>query len=101
MAEMIEVGAVLRALEDAAWGMIEQAMAADAIVADVGAAAAAVHVTASFRRKFKADSPDHDRIDAEYLACLSARLQEIDEGDDLGAAMAAAALIAGKPVRID
>lgn len=96
----IELGAVLSAVDDVAWGRIEKAMAAGAVVADVGDAAAAVHVAAEFRRKVGANTEEHDRITAEYLECLSIRLQEIDDGD-VATAAATAILITRKPVKLD
>lgn len=90
----VELGRVLRAVEDATWELIERAMRDGATLADVAAATVAVRATGALRRKYAASSPAHGDIEAEFLTCLSLRLMEIDGGDDLGASRAVAELIA-------
>ncbi len=94
---MIELGKLLRTLDDAAWRLIQRAMAEDATLNDIGAAAGAVRIAGATRRKYGAASPASEHVEAEYCACLSARLMEIDIGDNLDDARIAATIIAWKP----
>lgn len=96
MTEMVDPCAVLREFEGARWRLIEKALSDEATLTNVGTAAAAVHVTAEFRRRFGLDDAAHARFDQVYLDSLAARLMELGEGENLGAEMATAALIAGR-----
>jgi microcystin degradation protein MlrC len=97
MTMKIEVGEVLRSLENTAWSLIERAMAEGATVADVASAAAGVRVVIGMREKLGRSSAEHDEIARRYLAFLAERLTEIDSGSVLKSA-AAASIITGKPV---
>jgi hypothetical protein len=97
----VEVGELLRQLENSTWELIERAMSDAATVNDVAIAAASVRATGGMRRKLGASSAKHHDIEAEYLTGLSLRLMEIDTGEDLYSSRVAAKLISGGPIGAD
>ena len=95
----IDVDQLLRTTDEKTRGMVAHAMAEGATPLDVTTAAIAVRYAGALRRKCEASSAAHEDVEAEYLTGLSLRLMEIDEGRDLGATAAAAAVLSGKPVQ--
>ena len=90
---MAELGQLLVALDDATWSLIANAMAGNATLDDVGAAAAAVHVVAALRRRYSVMTAADQHFKNEFLAGLCARLMELDSGDDLAPAAVVASIL--------
>lgn len=96
----VDLEKMLEAIDNAAFALANQAVSGGATVADITAAALAVHAAGALRERVGASSPKDDAVRGEYLTGLHLRLLEIDDGDDI-AARAAAAAISGKPVELD
>jgi hypothetical protein len=74
---------------------LDRALAPDATIEDVARAGLLVRKLTTFwiQHADPADRPRIEAVEQEYLAALSLRLMEIDEGDDLTAAAIAASVL--------